>query len=73
MATNVEPAKVSSQQVSDMIDKSHDYVCRDCGRGVIKHPVSDTGYQHRDHRPGEPDWHCPRTPLPPFGVLNAQR
>ena len=44
------------------------YECRDCGRGCHPLPQTTTGYKHRDHRRGEPDWHCPRTPLPPYVI-----
>jgi hypothetical protein len=50
------------------IDAKYEHNCPDCGRGVYAVNNRTTGFQHRRHRVGEPDWHCPRHPQAPFGV-----
>jgi hypothetical protein len=60
--------QLTPEGLCELRDNTCRYVCRDCRRGVIEHSISETGYHHRPHLPGEPDWQCPRTPLPPVAV-----
>jgi hypothetical protein len=63
-----KPPAISPERMRELRDLTCRYVCRDCRRGVTEDRPSETGYRHREHLPGEPDWQCPRTPLPPVAV-----